>query len=219
MEDFVNRESQFPNRRRLEIVSQTPNEIIADIYREEGAISNNGTPITAQTLNAMKNEFANRGTTINVNGEAQSSINFTSDPQQQIDNLQENKANYNLSNVTYPEIMYDTSTKLFDGLEHLGAGDRVVENFISSDGNTWYRKWASGWKECGLKNIDIGIEKDLPLNFITSDYDVTFEIISYGNTAGMGADVLRTNKTTSKIKVGDIAYWQDLKINITMRGY
>ena len=43
MEDFVNRESQFPNRRRLEIVSQTPNEIIADIYREEGNISNTST--------------------------------------------------------------------------------------------------------------------------------------------------------------------------------
>lgn len=27
--------------------------------------------------------------------------------------------------------------------------DTVVETCVSSDGSTWYRKWASGWKECG----------------------------------------------------------------------
>lgn len=31
-----------------------------------------------------------------------------------------------------------------------GQNDTVVEYYMSSDGNTWYRKWASGWKECGL---------------------------------------------------------------------
>ena len=54
-----------------------------------------------------------------------------------------------LSNVTYPEIVYDEETGKFDGIAHQGAGDRVIETYISSDGNTWYRKWASGWKECG----------------------------------------------------------------------
>ena len=47
-----------------------------------------------------------------------------------------------LSNVTYPQMIPD-------GIAHQGAGDRVIESFISSDGKTWYRKWASGWKECG----------------------------------------------------------------------
>lgn len=27
--------------------------------------------------------------------------------------------------------------------------DTVIETYMSSDGNTWYRKYASGWKECG----------------------------------------------------------------------
>ena len=47
-----------------------------------------------------------------------------------------------LSNVTYPQMIPD-------GIAHQGAGDRVIETYISSDGKTWYRKWASGWKECG----------------------------------------------------------------------
>lgn len=52
-----------------------------------------------------------------------------------------NKANKDLSNVTYP-----TYTK---GSTTTGTTDRVIEQFVSSDGLTWYRKWASGWKECG----------------------------------------------------------------------
>lgn len=60
-----------------------------------------------------------------------------------------NYAKYDLSNVTYPEIVYDPETELFDGLIHTGAGDRIVGSYISRDGSTWYRKWASGWKECG----------------------------------------------------------------------
>ena len=53
-----------------------------------------------------------------------------------------NYAKYDLSNVSYPQIMAN-------GVAQTGTGDRVVESRISSDGLTWYRKWASGWKECG----------------------------------------------------------------------
>jgi hypothetical protein len=31
--------------------------------------------------------------------------------------------------------------------------DRIVETYISSDGNTWYRIWSSGWKECGFVKV------------------------------------------------------------------
>ena len=71
-----------------------------------------------------------------------------------------------LSNVTYP-----ANTK---GSTTTGSGDRVIETYISSDGKTWYRKWASGWKECGfigITNTQNGTKK-LPVTFASSKYTV-----------------------------------------------
>lgn len=67
------------------------------------------------------------------------------------------RADRRLSNVTNLEII--------PGYEVNGL-DFVVENYISSDGLTWYRKWASGWKECGLIFITNtqGV-KQLPVTF------------------------------------------------------
>lgn len=48
---FNDRESQNPNRRKLKIVSQSPNEIIADIERADTVIGAEGTPINAKLLN------------------------------------------------------------------------------------------------------------------------------------------------------------------------
>lgn len=48
---FNDRESQNPNRRKLKIVSQGPNEIIADIERADTVIGAEGTPINAKLLN------------------------------------------------------------------------------------------------------------------------------------------------------------------------
>ena len=59
MGNFVNRDSQFPNRRRLEIISQTPNEIIANIYREEGEIYTSGTSIDKDTFNNWDSRIKN----------------------------------------------------------------------------------------------------------------------------------------------------------------
>ena len=73
-----------------------------------------------------------------------------------------------LSNVTYPIIASGTTTT--------GAGDRVVEFWISSDLKSWYRLWASGWKECGgetTMNADTTKSVTLPIEFATNTYIVT----------------------------------------------
>ena len=50
--------------------------------------------------------------------------------------------------------------------------DTVVSYYKSSDGSSWYRKWASGWKECGgitstsVDNTAIA----LPITFANVDY-------------------------------------------------
>lgn len=131
-------------------------------------------------LALLKGEKGQDGMGCYINGVA-TDVNFTSDPQKQLDELKENKANKDdipnfntlankeLSNVTYP-------TNVADGQVKTGAGDRVIETKIYSDGNTWYRKWASGWKECGglstsslstyLKTIT------LPLSFSNENYTI-----------------------------------------------
>lgn len=83
-------------------------------------------------------------------------------------------AKSDLSNVTYPEIVYDTQTKLFDGETHTGAGDRVIKSYVSSDGLAWSRVWASGWKECGAEMNTQSKEIYFPeIEFSTTHYVVT----------------------------------------------
>ncbi len=65
----------------------------------------------------------------------------------------QNLAKKDFSNVTNPTLSVGNTS--------YGVCDRVVETYISSDGNTWYRKWASGWKECG----GIGGERNIIVYF------------------------------------------------------
>ena len=58
------------------------------------------------------------------------------------------------ADTSYPEIAAD-------GVAKMGYGDRVVESYISSDDKTWYRKWASGWKEVGFNRVGSGLDWQL----------------------------------------------------------
>ena len=49
-QDFVDKVSTHPNRRKLTIISQTPNEIIADISRCDTNVTKTGTKISADDL-------------------------------------------------------------------------------------------------------------------------------------------------------------------------
>lgn len=75
-----------------------------------------------------------------------------------------NKADKNLNNVTYPSIISGSTTT--------GSGDRVIEQYVSSDGKTWYRKWASGWKECGtVYTSSSGYGTwNMPITFSSTNY-------------------------------------------------
>ena len=80
----------------------------------------------------------------------------------------QNKADRDLGNVTYPSIITGGTT--------FGSGDRVIEQYMSSDGKTWYRKWASGWKECGITD-ETQISNStrriiLPIAFSNTNYTI-----------------------------------------------
>ena len=73
---------------------------------------------------------------------------------------------------------------------------------MSSDGKTWYRKWASGWKECGFfvsgkKNTDIPVTA--PITFSNTNYIIQMTNVwtSSGAHAGAWDSGGFTHKTTN----------------------
>jgi hypothetical protein len=76
-----------------------------------------------------------------------------------------------------PAMIY-TGKELFNdpvsaGVTRAGQHDTVSEYYVTSDGNTWYRKWASGWKECGgkiAKNVSGRHKVAFPLEFSNTKF-------------------------------------------------
>ena len=103
------------------------------------------------------------------------------------------KADKDLSNVTYPKNVQGNTTS--------GSGDRVVETYISGDKKTWYRKWQSGWRECGgYINGYSGYKKtELPLAFTNVNYSLVLDPIALNeNSNCISCDV--SAKTTTSFR-------------------
>lgn len=58
---FKNRESHFPNRRKIKIISQNANEILADVEMADEP-TEEGTPVTAQILSSWQNAIVESNT-------------------------------------------------------------------------------------------------------------------------------------------------------------
>lgn len=68
-----------------------------------------------------------------------------------------------------------------------GQNDTVVEYYMSSDNKTWYRKWASGWKECGVyttatinppasgANKEVTPALELPITYSNTQYTIMLQ--------------------------------------------
>ena len=71
--------------------------------------------------------------------------------------------------------------KYYGELLHNGTNNTVIEHWISSDGSTWYKKWADGWKECGVKSVTTVSSEEtivLPITFTTNKFFALGQIIS-----------------------------------------
>lgn len=107
-----------------------------------------------------------------------------------------NYADKTLSNVSYPAITSGSTTT--------GSGDRVVEQYYSSDKKSWYRLWASGWKECGMF-LSTGSSTTqttyiLPITFSDTYYTAVCSIC--GNSDGTNIAIQRmglVSKTVSQV--------------------
>lgn len=155
------------NQSSLDLTNQNVTQNTNNISTINGQISNldSQTSTNTENIEFLQSDVAGK-TNVTINNVHQDYINFSSDPQTQINNLNTNKANKDLSNVTYPTNTLGNTTT--------GAGDRIIETYISSDGKTRYRKWASGWKECWLVDYADGsasqITITLPLEFSNGNY-------------------------------------------------
>lgn len=93
---FTDRVGSNLNRRKLSIVSQTPNEMIVDVFRADGDVTSEGTKLTASKLNEVFNEIKSeltsqdKGTKVKVGGIGQEELEFDSDPQEQIEEIKNN---------------------------------------------------------------------------------------------------------------------------------
>ena len=143
-----------------------------------------------EALVKANSAFENNGTVVKVANSAVTGLNFDSDPQTQIKQLENtvnsntsdinnlkttgnSKANIDATNLSISNIAL-WQTKL-NNLGEASAGytmqgqATVIESYLSSDGLTWYRKWSDGWKECGMLyqsssiSLSQGESKDLGL--------------------------------------------------------
>lgn len=126
----------------------------------------------------LKGEKGDSGVVIPVDGE----LSTTST------NAVENKVvakNIELIERSKQDILVAQPTEA--GTTRQGQNDTVVEYWVSSDTKTWYRKWKSGWKECGIKGFGADLEWALrPFTFpITFDTPPTV-VLGLSN-AGEGA--------------------------------
>lgn len=115
-------------------------------------------------------------------------------------------AEKDFSNVTFPSLILGNSSHC--------VSDRVIEQYLSSDGSTWYRKWASGWKECGMNAVAFDAWSirtiTFPISFNsvkTLNIQVSAQGSAYGDhfTTSNGAIF---NVTNNSVSLFSDAYWQ-----------
>jgi hypothetical protein len=93
--------------------------------------------------------------------------------------------------------------------------DTVVESYVSSDGKTWYRKWASGWKECGgYVTVKQNTEFVIPVTFSTNLWTALATVVVTGGES-MSSIIIQTLKYSNycalKVSSGvqTIAWYQN----------
>lgn len=84
--------------------------------------------------------------------------------------------------------------------------DTVVEYYRSSDGSSWYRIWASGWKEAGIKQAQTQRAWQnitLPITFASSNYTI----------------LLGVNRTDNAVVDTDLNVVSARVTNVTTNGF
>lgn len=164
---------------RLTSMSQEHNLLKTDVDLMWQDVNSNKTNVSS-----LQTQMNNAGLSINQNA-----ININS-----LTTAVNGRAKSDLSNVTYPANTPGTTT--------IGAGDRVVNTYISSDGKTFARLWASGWKEMGGSVSPTGGWQTitLPASFSNTNYKIVTGYTKVAeNNVMIGIKI--NNKTTSNFRL------------------
>ena len=66
MGKFVNRVSQFPNRKVIKIVEETEDGLVADVVNDDRGLVNSGTPLSAEIFDEWDEVVATANSTANA---------------------------------------------------------------------------------------------------------------------------------------------------------
>ena len=156
-EYFKDRTSNNANRRKLKIVTQTPDEIIVDVERLDESTGEDGTKIDATTFNNIFAQItaAEKGSVVevkNVNGVYEAKdIQFDSDPQTQINEMVKTS---DLLNKIYPIGSIYMSTINTNPADLLGGTwVELQDRFLIGAGNT-YELGATGGESTHVLTVN-----------------------------------------------------------------
>lgn len=202
LQNFVDRTSSNPNRRKLKIISQTPTEIIADIERADENVTTTGTKINANNLQNIINKINDledkigetAGSFIYVNEQFQSQLNFIDNPQEQINDINdrlddEESARYNADESLQSQINQKLS------VSNIVAGSGIT--LEANENNVTINS-------CGL----IGSVSSGDANSATSSYQCCMvyengDMIYYGRIPWAAQ---KTNITVGSVQINNINY-------------
>lgn len=143
LENFVDRVSTHPNRRKLTIISQSPTEIIADVSRCDTEVTQQGTKINASDLqdivdkvNDLETKIGDEsGTYVYFNNIFQKAIYFPSDVQDQIDARVKSA---DLLDKVYPVgAVYISVSNTSPATLFGGAWEAISDRFLLAAGNSY----------------------------------------------------------------------------------
>ena len=138
---FKDRESNHSNRRKLKIITQTPDEIIVDVERLDESTGEDGTPVNATTFNEIfaRITAAEKGSVVEVKNDNDEyepkDIKFDDDPQTQ---LNERVKTSDLLDKIYPIGSIYMSTINTNPADLLGGTwVELQDRFLIGAGNTY----------------------------------------------------------------------------------
>ena len=186
----------------------------------EGLETSNGNVQVSGTLRGQVQSNTNQisSLAVEVGNKANQSTTYT---KTETNNLLSNKANQsttytktetnNLLNAKQNTLVANSMTP---NTTRTGQNDTVIDYYLSSDCKTWYRKWKSGWKECGIcANVPANnwdTRYTLPLTFSNKNYNVQFT----GQTA-----LAKATSTKEVNVIGIFCTGQDANVFVYCCGY
>lgn len=111
----------------------------------------------------------------------------------------------------------DNQSQITVGATLKNQNDTVVESYVSSDRNTWIRKWASGWKECGGRRYTTNsntVSFASPIDFTDPDHTLVL-----AGTRDDGGAVQQARYSTDGLVVVKISNTGNKNIYFYLAGY